>query len=382
MSKARSRYQGLTGVPAWAQDVAVNQIKNISGTALQGSAGLASPALSTGYPSPGGDSGVAGRVNAYGHGVVRNAEWWNLAAGGHKDYGGNEASKIDFDANVPAWSLVRTYSATISDDVDRNPDGRPASCHGYYCWQYISQEDKFHRFGSQGRFSNGGGSGITHDIFDPQAGDYVTSGHPADLGGDAANYGTRGLYPAIAKDTSGNVYIITVSGGLVTKWTRATDAFADLATNNGTQRTSGPIVDDPVRGHLFHLYVTGGVLTCAKYSKTTGQRTAITFNASAAATALAAIAGLNNGGIEYCTPRDSYLIYDGTTGNEGDVYEIIPNSGTTYDVDTLATTGDTPDTVNSAGLYSRWREVTLACGFKGMLMQPSFSGRFAFLRTA
>lgn len=367
--------QGRTARPSW-WPATVGQWVSIAGSALLGSPGVAVPAI-----SPSGGSGPQSRVIAWNSLALkrRGSEVFLPGTGGHGDYPGNEVSSIALDADAPAWQLRRTYTpfAQILSDQPYNADGRPNSRHTWYGLTYIDALDRALLVGCGALWQSAAG-GRKVDGFSPVSNDWDAAGTYADQVSGAGNAGQLVCKHPVTED----LYTIYNGGFQMARYNRLANSWALLASNFNAfpfpTYQSGAL--DPIRNCVFAFTTPAspaGAFGAGKYDLVTGARTAITFAASAANTALMAISTYYSA-LVFSRTRGTYLFYNGQAGLQGVIYEITPNSTTVWDVSVFATTGVTPATVPSQGINQRFIE---APELQGIFMLADYTSNFNFVRT-
>ena len=314
------------GRPSWWRNAAAGQWVAISGTALAGSAAEVE------------SKGVA-TVSAY-NGMAFNESTGDivlLANGGHGDSSVNAVQSININQDAPSWSL-RTAATSGGSRVSTggsgyNSDGLPRSRHTYSSSQWIAQRDRYMNFGA--RFmSTDASSAAVVDGWDPGTDTWDAAGTWA----NAAGWGA-----GTCKDPdTGNVY--TCSGYYYFhKWTQATDSWSTSASG---LEVYGPLVFDPVRQIVVSFawgdnVGSGSGANLVKCNADLTGKTAITINASAAYSAWQTAAPYTPA-LVYDVVGDRYLLYAGNSGATQTVFVITPNSGSTWDMELLSTSGATP----------------------------------------
>ncbi len=119
--------------PAWRNTLARWQWTQLSGTAAFSGV---TPTVTTGLGS------LYTRIDAWNGFCAKESLVLTAAAGGHADYAGNEAYKLDLSASTPAWVILRqpTAAAYLTWDEDYYLDGRPSATHQYYSQYAIGNE--------------------------------------------------------------------------------------------------------------------------------------------------------------------------------------------------------------------------------------------------
>ena len=192
-----------------------------------------------------------------------------------------------------------------------------------------------------------------------------------------------GAYGA-ARDNNGN--ILSIVG--FRKWTQATDTYSAAISPPGNETTQVrfPWAYDTSRTQWFGLAWGDGQgftgwgtnLRAVKMSNSGLTQTAVTFNASAAATQLLADQPAY-AGMVYDTPNDRFLFYAGGTGRESTIYIVTPNAGTTWDISILTLGGGsiTPTAVDSAGILGRFQYVP---ALNGIVALTTTAANLYFMR--
>jgi hypothetical protein len=146
---------GAQSVPAWSSRLAVNEWREIAGSAMA----LALP-TNTAYLTTG--------TRAIGNHLMRMDAWcglsidtrastvWSLANGGHGDYYGNEVLMLDLMSSAPKWiewcsgsegRVVDGVTAPTDPSHARYKDGLPCSTHSYYGQQFLERQNRALRLG-------------------------------------------------------------------------------------------------------------------------------------------------------------------------------------------------------------------------------------------
>jgi hypothetical protein len=303
---------------------------------------------------------------------LRDNELILAACGGHTDYSGNEVTSIDLAADTPAWRLrsSKSASANVVPDVAYYRDGKPSSRHTYWSTHYSTTRSRLmlHRsrfvFGSAVSFNASNGFNLTANSWDA-AGTW------------------RDGFTSGCRDWFDNVWALTDSSQTLMKWTAASDSWS-VAGDFGTSGPGYPLAHDNARNQLFALSWgdgegSGSGLTAAKFTNNGAVRTAVTFNASAALSALRASQPAY-AAMDYDPENDRFYFYAGAAGEEGRIYAIAPNAGSVWDVSILAlrTGSPLPPTALESGLCSRFRYVP---ALRGCVLMVSGTSPLYFIRT-
>lgn len=303
---------------------------------------------------------------------LRDCEFILAACGGHGDYSGNEVTSIDLAEEAPVWRLRASSSgaSVIAQDVAHYRDGKPSSRHTYWSTHYSTTLSRLmlHR----SRFVYGRGVS-----FDATNG-FDLSTNTWDVAGtwkDGFSSGCRDAYD--------NVWALTDFGQTLMKWTAATDMW----TVAGTFSADGPgypMAHDSRRDQLFALSWGNGEgsssgLRAAKFTAHGSVQTSVTFGASEGLNALQA-AQPSYAAMEYDPQNDCFYFYAGTAGEEGRIYVITPNSGTTWSVAIAALRAGSamPAPIGPNGVCSRFRYVS---ALRGCVLMVDGTNPLYFIRT-
>lgn len=344
------------GLPTW-MTAAVGEWAQISG--------LTVPAQVSAFSSPAlRDDGTA-------------VELFFALGGGHSSgYDDNSVKTIDLTASAPSITVRRAASstaglATDGSDAYMPSDGRPVTRHTYNACHWVPEISGYM---VGGLFWGSGGTTDSYpyiDAFIPSgsAGDWrdvpgptAWSSVPATAGGYYALPATRdpatGYWYATARDDSWDFYKMHPTTGAWTAITRT-----GLTPGTGSM-THGPLAWDSTRSKIFIMgpmsYLGGGSAIATRITPSSGLVEAITFNSSSAWTAFQSNVGqMVSPALAYDNVADKFYFYNGRTGtlgtgDAGTVYVITPNSGTTWDMEILPTSG-TPPGVFTDGVIDKFR---------------------------
>lgn len=293
--------------------------------------------------------------------VGGRAEIVVTAAGGHNDGGDNRVVGLNLMADTPAWALRKPASPVIVKESEYNPNGWPAARHLYVNCNYVPQLDRVMMIGGFSIYANNkntshvDGYNLNNDTWDgvvPDNPGASGSGYP-DVHASVGNMGS-----AVLNKNTGEIWQ-GVSYFSLWKWSPATGLCTQ--TYSGGVELSGPSCWDTTRNQLVMLGGTDGtnIIRSGYFNATGAARTAITFNPSAAYSALAA-AGFDTGNLVYDDTADCFYFFSAKLGAGGVVFIITPNNGTVWDVSILAQGGGSlvPPTAGSDNYtYSRFRYV-------------------------
>lgn len=334
-------YGGRFSLPAWRRNLALNTWTEI--------------------PNTSGAGGSA--VDAWGAFAIKpsNSELIIAAAGGHGDSSDNGVYSIRLSDDAPTWQTRKTSSAPTAD-VLYYADGTPTSRHLYAHLHYLESLDAVLLAGCRYGYGGGTPTGPGMDLFSLVTNTYLSRYTFADI--PDASYG-------VVKDGAGRIW--TTTG-------RRFDPLTNTWSETGGSLPRFPAAYDSMRDRLFGMCFgdgqgNGSGLTASRVNPSTGATESITFNASAAYSAWIAAAPAY-AALDYDPNNDRFLFYHG--GETWKVYVITPNSGTTWDMAVLNTSG-TPTAAVSAGINKRFTYVPKLGGFVLLLRASS---NLYFLRTA
>lgn len=390
-------------MPAWRRGQAVNEWREISGSAMNLLVPTNDPRTNTGIPSI---IGPRGRMDAWcGLSIdTRSSKVWSAANGGHGDYFGNEVCTIDLLADAPAWqewfagstgNVVNFDSTTLAPTHPsraRYLDGLPCSTHSYYGQQFLERQNRALRLGgSIAPFGSAYENVESFDVSRPrgtQAWD-LSSPFGMALGG---TYG--GWTPAIGWSCTKDPITERIYNVVQPRVWRFTPALSGIggvwdslgalpdALNSGAMAATAI---DTSRNRLFWLlgYGSSEAHWC---NLANGAWTPGSLPVSSAAAAMRSAPGLSSGsgaqpyssGMVYVPELDAFLVRQAAGG--GRVFKI---AAATLDVSDLPTTGgsaisDGAPFGGEQGVYNRW---LLVPQLKGVVYFPRASSNAWFLRT-
>lgn len=344
------------GLPSWRSGQAIGEVRAISGTA---------------FAVSGVDTDI---IDAWGTlPLVPPAMLVSAANGGHNDASDNGVYSINLMDDAPTWVERIARSASVTADADYMPDGKPVSRHGYHHAHYISQRGRVMLFGAQARYSTAS-NGFKVD------GVTVTPTWAWDAAGTWPDVLTANSFGGAHDPTTGNV--LTDNGRI---WTQATNSWA-VGSGFAGQSWRWPITYWPTEDCYFALQWGDGQgfssgVVAQRVNKTTAAASAITFNASAALTQFVGDAP-QYAGMDWDAANGRFLFFQGSSSVTRRIYAITPNSGSTWDISIITTTGAAipagPGTSPGAGINGRFRYIAALGGFA--LMPTAASGIY-FLRT-
>lgn len=144
---------GGGALPSWVSSQPLWTWFNVPNSTLS-SAGV-TPSPSPGYSI----TGPSSRIDTWcGAALKRSGSIYLIgAAGGHRDYAGNEVIALTLNTESPGWSMLRTSSAdaTMYDQTEVYSDNRRAATHTYYSTQFLQSLNKLVILPSLGIFQSG-----------------------------------------------------------------------------------------------------------------------------------------------------------------------------------------------------------------------------------
>lgn len=302
------------GRPAWRNALARWQWVQLSGTAAFSGV--------TPTTNPGGS--YNGRLDAWNGFAAKGSSVYIAGMGGHADYAGNEAYKLDLVAASPAWTILRqpTPAAQVTLNTPYYADGRPSSGHLYYSLYAVG--DELIRTDNGSEWGDGNHSDDECVAFSLTTNDWRANGtYPDSPAGPYAV--ARCIDPR-----DGTIYYAGLSA--LHKRHPTTGAWTQLASwpENGTAVYYRPGAVDTTRNRVLffgNAYIpsNGGLL----YDVAANTMTSIVFSG----TGMAAVIAASGNSSWYDAVIDRFIVKN-TSG--ASVYTVHP---TTFECVALATTG-------------------------------------------
>jgi len=362
MNFPRPRPRGKpSGLPAWLVGASVAQWVQIAGTTHMGS-----PADPT---DTGNDTSRSSKRTAYCNIATDGGSKIILAAtGGHSDYGGNETTAIDIGVDAPTWALLNARSASLTQDVAYQTDGKPTARHTYWSVHYnaLEQRLRLHRcraaYGAALSFNVSDGFNLLTNTWDAAG---TWSDPPSVL--------------PMCQDSFGNVWGV-VNTFELWKWSAATDTWARTNTGGNFANAIWPTSAwDSSRNQMFALNWGDGQasvsgVTAYVYNAAGTTQTAITLNSIGGALAQFTTDAGSYASMVYDPIADAFFWWDGSSGR---LYKITPNGSTTWDIAIVSTTGSVPPARD--GSFGRMAYIP---SLKGLVFMPSGYRNLYFMRTA
>lgn len=309
---------------------------------------------------PGGSD--AGRLNAWNGFAASGSAVYTAGMGGHTDYAGNEAYKIDLNSSSPTWTILRqpTPAAYLIQGTIGNsqplyalePDGkrRPSSGHLYYSLHVVG--DEIIRTDNGSQWGDGNANDDKCFAFDLTTNDWRPDGtYPNSPSGaystarckdprDGTIYyaGSSGLYK---RNPSTGVYT------LIGPWAENETSVYYRASAVDTLRNRVVFFGDAYRPS------NGGIM----FDLTSNARTAITFSG----TGVSSVVAQSGHSAWYDTGLDRFLV---KTDTGSTIYSVNP---TTFEVSLLSTTGGSSILNAVNGVFNKFVYVP---DLRGYFYQP------------
>lgn len=337
-------YAGRNALPSWLASRAINEWVAVPNSTLIGSGAEASVLGAYGR----GSAKIINSENSCGYDTVKD-EVWIGAAGGHLDWLGNSTHSIAVNSETPGLILRRDTSVLADIPPSSRPspdlafyyDGKPASRHTYSGIFFSEVLKKLIMIGGL-PWPNANGDLSEPITFDPAASDWEPQGTWNNSLSPAPAIPGLGLYAK--HPVSGDIYFAEGGAGKFYKLDIRTKVWTCLNTNVGGYFSNYEIpAIDPSRGFFVITTNSGSGTYAALISLTTGVKTLITINSSAAWTAFQALS-TNHAGVFYNPDQDVYYYYFGGNqggSNGGRIFKITPNGTTTWDMVEMTMTGAT-----------------------------------------
>jgi hypothetical protein len=286
---------------------------------------------------------------------------YNVAAGGHNDYAGNEVEFLDLNKGSPNWVRVLdpTPTSLLASCQSYYGDGRPTSRHSYYGLSYDPTGRRIFLFGGALWCTAGG----THNAISS----YRIDSNSYSPAGAHPDWSTSGEpFPACCADPqTGDVYVL--HNYQIGRWRPSTNAWTTNLAPSGAvpngQRACSAF--DTTRRRAFFL---GGANSVNHtYTPATNTMASVGLSGSTAG----AVKSWDHAMV-YVPAIDAFLVR--SSGSGGTVYRI---NAATFECTTLSTSGGSsvPATLN--GPYNKFLYVP---ELRGAIYVPSYSANAWFLR--
>jgi len=363
---------GADPLPSWYIGSALNTWTSLGSSSIaEGTGGLSQQAL-----------------NAFSGWAVRQetSQIYIGPVGGHDDGTNNCMIGCNLQENSPEFTLLAGGSASTNAGWAYGSDGKPASRHTYQHSHWSEARQRVMLIGA--RFLTGTQQQRTVDGFDPVTGEWdspnaTRTNNSIPLADNS--YNDDGFYPLVP--TLGAFGNWMDGDGRV--WTNSFDVFDPSTKLWSAPSITGyspinnprwPQVYAPSLGIAFALQYGNGEgadsgLTAVKLNPTTGVRSQITWSAgSSSAVSAITAATPAYAAMDWDVENSWFLFFAGS----GNIYKIIPNSGTEWDMEIYSPSGTLP-TLGSGGLNRRFSYLPM---YKGFVCQPDGAQPLYFLRTA
>ena len=312
-------------------------------------------------PVPAGATGPQSKVTAWA-GWALNTQTDELVAvcqGGHTDYAGNEANRIDLGQAAPAWTqqLAPTASGSVTD-TDYYSDGRPASVHSYYMVEMDETANRVILFGGS-RWNSGAIKNVV-DGYDVAASAYLASGTYPSMPSGTSGLNGQEVKACCRDPRNGDVYIFAQFN--VGKWTRSSNTFSMPVSGQTApfaQYTSSAF--DSTRNRIFLL----GNGVCFTYDPDSNTVTTRTLSGES-------LTANSMMGMVYEPSLDLFIVSTGAAN--GALYSVHP---TTFVASVYSTSGGTGMPAESKPL----KRFLYVPSQQGIIWAPSYTGNLWFLRT-
>lgn len=343
-------------VPAWVSALSVGQWTSIANTRWDSVQFTPVP--------PG--NGPQMKCDAWNSLVVDPAtsRVYNVAAGGHNDYAGNEVEYLDLNKATPNWVRALDPSPTSEyanpgNGASYYDDDRPCSRHSYYGITYSPSNRRIYLLGGA-HWNNSGGF---HNAISSYNLD--TNAYSASTAHGSWNVGGTPVAACCFDPANGNVYVL--NDFRVSRWNPGTNTWTtDLNATGVTpdQANECCCAFDSTRGRAFFL--GGSAASAQTYTVGTNVMANVTLSGSASGS----VKG-NERGMVYVPEIDAYLVRAGGSGQT--VYRI---NASTFECTTFSTSGGTPP-ATANGPYNKFLYVP---ALRGCVYVPEYDGNAWFLR--
>lgn len=339
------------GYPAWRTALAQWQWVQLTNTAAFSGV--------TPTTNPGGD--YKNRLDSWNGFCAKDSLVLTAGMGGHADYAGNEAYKLDLSASTPTWVILcqPTPAAQLTYDQPYYLDGRPTSTHQYYSQYVIGDEIILTDFGS----AWGSGNFNTDECvaFDLLSNDWKPAGtYPDSPSGPYAT--ARCIDPR-----DGTIYY--AGDTALHKRHPVTGVYTKLANwpENGSSVYYRAGAVDTLRNRVVffgndYVPTNGGLL----YNITSNTMSSITFSG----TGVSDIVAEAGNSAWYDSGLDRFLV---KTGSGNTIYSVNP---TTFECSLLSTTGGSSISNAINGVFNKFVYVPSLGGY---YYQPNHASNGWFL---
>jgi hypothetical protein len=348
--------------------------------------------------------------------IDENLNIYFAASGGHGDSYDNRVTKYPAGMDTPSgWTVINPPSTAVPPPANQayyydtgNINPKPGSRHIYDHAIYDQTTRRIYLIGYLGTYPNGG-SANTIDAYNIDTNTWDAPGTYPYAGTATSLDLNNGIVGRVVKDFSTRK-VFWLSDGYEWEWMPGSGTKTQRYTQFDGGNGYGPFGVlkrfpnrwDSSRNAIFGIQsgdgqgygdglITAGQILNPSSNTPTGRT--ITFNSSAAFTQLQNDMP-SYGGMGYDVLRDRFVFFAaGTFGPGGGLlthdafrlYDIIPNSGTVWDVEftTVASTAVDPGQGPSSGSGVNGRfEYVQRGGIGGFLYMPKSDGGLFFFRTS
>lgn len=350
--------------PAWRNALAQWQWVELAGTA----------AFSGAKPTDTRYGASEGRLNAWNGFAASGKSVYIAGMGGHADYSGNEAYKLDLSVASPSWAMLREPSAWEDrlTNVAYFADGRPNSAHLYYSLWCVGNE--IIRVRNDTHWEGGQTRDQECVAFDLAVNDWTCATAYAGSGTtwpDSPN-GNIG-YAICQQPITEEIYVVGATH--LHKRNPTTGVWTQLAAlpDNGSAAYYRASAIDTTRNRLVivgdsYRVPLGGLL----YDITANTMSRIEFNSGDSNATAQIIAAAGGHSAWYDASLDRFIL---KTTNTNKVYLVNP---ITWAVAEQATTGGASITNAANGVFNKFVQVPDLGGF---FYQPNHASNGWFLAT-
>lgn len=311
------------------------------------------------------------------------------AAGGHKDYGGNEVNAIRLEAETPAWIEAEPASpnseitANDAEGVQYYNDGKPSAGHTYWATQFITSLDRMVIFCTGGYNGPGGNwpSTLSLPANDVLSWSYHWTAQEWDSRSYIAQFPDDGDQTGclcVKHPTTEEVYYSRNNQPGVYKWTPGSNSWSLVSTHQ-TYWYCGAAID-PNRDRALCVGSNNGSVAPRIFDLATGYPVSATFSGLGAS-------ALTVGGypsVVYDSENDCFwvlhLTYDGGGAPNGSRLLKVTAGGLVVSEPT--TTGTPPIGRGGTGGGGFCNSLQYVPNLKGIVVADSYTGNVKFMRTA
>lgn len=379
------RVYASSGLPAVAPPAWLGAVGEWSSI---GSSTLTASGAGWSGTAPGGTANYQAVVDAWGGGVINTTGVWRggsfvsgvfliIFGGGHTDYAGNEVMAFGpLDAGTPTWSRITDPTIPAPVNVARD-SGNPVSRHTYDALVYLPTANKMLCIGQAGVYSAGTDKQAS-DLFDfdqdPGAGNpwsAVDTSFP--LPGPAGYISMTSGYDSATAKAWG---LMKGNSTKIVAFDAAAETWASWAINNPDASGNGKASLAPSLSILAYHTGSSGAVRAVDLRSTPAIYTPTTTGTGPTSSAPL---------LEWDEDGGRFVSWQGSGKT---VYYLTP-SGTPYSggaswawtSDTPAG-GVTPTSGTTNGVYGRFRVISGAGGWRGILVMSDATNDINFFRMA